>query len=255
MNTSGTKTVKLRLEGVSVVRPRAANPQVLEAIDLEVFEGEALAVVGPSGAGKSTLLRVMNDLEAVSAGRILLDGVPIADLAPHLLRRRVGLVFQVPRALCRSVADDLSYGPRAAGRTPTRDALRLALERVGLDAAHLDRSMDHLSVGEQQRVALARALMNEPEVLLLDEPTSALDPANAQALLALLGALKRATTAGGRLTIVFVTHSLEQARALGDRVALLQGGKLLEVATAERFFSEEAGPETRAFLESGKAPG
>ncbi len=243
--------VKLRLESVRVVRPRAADPEVLKGVDLDVHEGEALAVVGPSGSGKSTLLRVMNDLEAPTAGRVLLDGVPTSEIAPHELRRRVGLVFQVPRSLCATVADELAYGPRVNGAPrPGRDALEPALGQVGLAPACLGRSMDELSVGEQQRVALARALMNRPEVLLLDEPTSALDAGTAQALIALLGGLKRQQE--GRLTIVFVTHSLEQARLLGDRTALVQAGRVVEVAPSERFFGAEAAPATRAFLDSGR---
>lgn len=246
--------VKLRLEAVRVVRPRAADPDVLKGIDLDVHEGEALAVVGPSGSGKTTLLRVMNDLEAPTAGRVLLDGVPVSQLAPHDLRRRVGLVFQVPRALCATVAEELVFGPRVTERRlPAPEALAPALVRVGLAAAHLDRCMEELSVGEQQRVALARALMNEPEVLLLDEPTSALDAGSAQALMTLLGALKRERA--GHLTIVFVTHSLEQARVLGDRTALVQAGRLVEVARREHFFGGDAAPATRAFLASGRDPG
>lgn len=246
--------VKLRLEAVRVVRPRAADPDVLKSVDLDVHEGEALALVGPSGSGKTTLLRVMNDLEAPTAGRVLLDGVPVGEIPPHVLRRRVGLVFQVPRSLCPTVADELTYGPRVSGgRLPERDALAPALEQVGLRPTCLDRSMDELSVGEQQRVALARALMNGPEVLLLDEPTSALDVATAQGLIALLGALKRQRA--GQLTIVFVTHSLEQARVLGDRTALVQAGRIVEVAPTERFFGDGAAPATRAFLESGRHAG
>jgi putative ABC transport system ATP-binding protein len=241
--------VKLRLEGVSVVRPHAADPQVLKGIDLEAHEGEALALVGPSGAGKSTILRVMNDLEAPSAGRVLLDGVPVSDIPPHALRRRVGLVFQVPSSLCATIADELSYGPRLARRAPARADLEAALARVGLPAVHLDRAMGQLSLGEQQRVALARALMNEPEVLLLDEPTSALDPASAQGLLGLLRGLR-----GPTLTIVFVSHVMEQARALADRIALVQGGRVVEVAPTSRFFGPDAAQATREFLDSGRQP-
>jgi ABC-type methionine transport system ATPase subunit len=120
---------------------------------------------------------------------------------------------------------------------------------VGLAEALLDRPMAQLSTGEQQRVSIARALQNRPEVLLLDEPTSALDPGSASALLALLADLK-ASAAG--LTLVVVTHGLAQAQALADRIALLEAGKVVEVAATAAFFGESAGPRARAFVASGR---
>lgn len=237
------RRVKLRLEGVSVRyagRPGAA----LEGVDLEVREGEVLAVVGPSGAGKSTLLRALNDLEPVASGRALLDGVPLEAIAPHEVRRRVGLVPQVPVSLADTVAGEVAFGPRLRGERGLDDpaAQAAALARVGLDPSFLPRPLARLSVGEQQRVCLARALANSPEVLLLDEPTSALDAGTAHGLLSLLAQLR----AG--LTVVLVTHALEHARALADRVALVQGGRVVDVAATARFFGPDASPAARAFV-------
>lgn len=235
--------IKLRLEGVSV--RRAGGAAALEGVDLEVHAGEVLVVVGPSGAGKTTLLRVMNELEPATAGRVLLDGVPTSALAPAELRRRVGLVPQVPRPLARDVAGELAFGPRLRGEAPGRADLARGLEEVGLPAGFLGRPMGRLSIGEQQRVAFARAWLNRPEVLLLDEPTSALDPKAAEALLALIGRLARTPPAPA---VVLVTHTLAQARALGDRVALLEGGRLVEVAPAAAFFEAPREAATRRFL-------
>ncbi len=242
-------SVKLRAEGLRVVRPDGRV--VLDGVDLDVLAGEALALVGPSGAGKTTLLRLLDDLEAPTAGRVLLDGVPVTEIPPAALRRRVGYVAQVPRSLASAVADELAFGPRLAGREPPRAELADALAGVGLPAATLERPMERLSQGEQQRVAIARALVLRPEVLLLDEPTSALDPAAAQSLLALLAALRRSARG---LTLVVVTHGLEQARQLADRIALLQAGRITDVAPTATFFGAEAGAAARAFLDSGRLP-
>jgi ABC-type proline/glycine betaine transport system ATPase subunit len=134
--------------------------------------GSITAVVGPSGAGKSTLLRAINRLIEPTAGEVYLDGEPTSGMDPLDLRRRVGMVFQLPALFGATVEEATLYGARLAGKDA--DAGRL-LEMAGLDASFKDKAPQALSVGEQQRVSIARALALEPEALLMDEPTSALD--------------------------------------------------------------------------------
>ncbi|BDG61591.1 phosphate ABC transporter ATP-binding protein [Caldinitratiruptor microaerophilus] len=242
----------IRVVGLSVWYGTA---RALRGISLEVAPGEILALVGPSGCGKSTLLRCLNRLHDLNpavrvAGRVLLDGEDIyaRGVDPAAVRRRVGMVMQRPVPLPGSIADNVTFGPRLWG---IRDPERLqaiaerALRRAGLwdeVRRRLGRPASDLSGGQQQRLCLARALALEPEVLLLDEPTSALDPSSAGLLERLLAGLR------GRHTLVLVTHDLDQARRLADRVALLIGGELVECADTVRFFERPADPRTVRFL-------
>src|SRR4051812_3581241 len=146
--------------------------EILKGVSAGVPEDGITSVVGPSGAGKSTLLRAINRLIEPTGGEVYLDGTPTSTMDPLMLRRRIGMVFQLPALFGASVEDAILYGVRLAGRST--DAGRL-LEMVGLDASFKSRDPQTLSVGQQQRVSIARALALEPEVLLMDEPTSALD--------------------------------------------------------------------------------
>lgn len=172
-------------------------------------------IVGPSGAGKTSLLRCLNRLEEPTGGSVLLDGRDIRSLEPTLLRRRVGMIFQVPIVLPGDVRANLGYGLDGIADTGLVDALR----RADLDPAFLDRASDTLSVGQAQRVCIARALVREPEVLLMDEPTSALDKSATARIEELIVGLARSG-----LTVVVVTHDLAQAERVGDRAVLLVGG-------------------------------
>lgn len=202
------------LDEVTVIRGRA---RLLQEVSTHISPGRCTAVVGPSGAGKSTLLRVLNRLEEPTTGRVLLDGVPIAETDVLALRRRVGLVAQRPVLLTDRVADETRVG------RPDLSAQRVVelLARVGLPAGFGERRTAELSGGEAQRACLARALAVEPEVLLLDEPTSALDGPNA----ALITELARDhVTAGG--TVVLASHNLAVVRSVADWVLVLDGGRV-----------------------------
>lgn len=220
--------------------------EVLRDLDVAVREGEVFAVMGPSGAGKSTLLRLFNRLEDPDRGVILLDDRPLTELPVTQLRRRVGMVFQSPALFEGSVADNVAYGPRLESRSATRceeDVERL-LSLVGLDPSLASRSAEDLSLGQQQRVAIARALANEPDVLLLDEPTSALDPTNTARILELVRGLK------GRLglTVVFVTHAVEQAERIADRAMLLVAGRKIEEGPPQQLVHSPRELTTRRFV-------
>jgi putative ABC transport system ATP-binding protein len=188
---------------------------VLRGLDLTLGEG-ATAILGPSGCGKSTLLRLLNRLADPDEGEVRFHGTDVRRLDPLELRRRVGLVPQLPAPVPGSVADNVCFGPRLHGREadPTRP-----LELAGLDASFADRDASRLSVGEQQRVMLARALALEPEVLLLDEPTAALD-AGAK------GAVEQALAGLPDVSLILVTHEAAQAERLARRIVRLHEGRV-----------------------------
>ena len=197
---------------------RRGETLVLDALTFGIAEG-ATCVAGPSGAGKSTLLRLFNRLADPVAGSVRYRGRDVRAYDVLSLRREVGLVPQLPALLDGTVAMNVGFGARLAGKgADVRSALGLA----GLDESFADRSAGRLSVGEQQRVMLARALALEPKVLLLDEPTSALDERSKAAVEATLLDLRERLS----LSFVFVTHELAQAERLADRIVWLDGGRL-----------------------------
>lgn len=189
---------------------------MLRGIDARFAAGRVTAVIGPSGAGKTSLLRCLNRLEEPDRGRVLLDGSDIRTLAPTELRKRVGMVFQTPLLFEGGVKANLAYGLDDADE----EDLRAALRDAGLKEEFLARDSSALSVGQAQRVCIARCLVRRPEVLLMDEPTSALDKDAA----ARVESLTRSLAERG-LTIVLVTHNLEQARRVADTALLLVDGR------------------------------
>jgi putative ABC transport system ATP-binding protein len=213
---------------------------ILKDVDAGMPDGEITAVVGPSGAGKSTLLRAINRLIEPSSGEIYLDGEPTSVLDPLELRRRVGMVFQIPALFGSSVEEAVLYGARLSGRDADPKQL---LDMVGLEASLAERDPRALSVGQQQRVSVARALALEPEALLLDEPTSALDEAARRRIEDLVRDLN--VTLG--LTMVFVSHDLSQVERVADRVVLMADGRSVGEWSREDFFST-AGERARQFI-------
>jgi putative ABC transport system ATP-binding protein len=213
--------VLFELEDVTAVR---GGRVVLKGLRAHLADG-ATGIVGPSGAGKSTLLRLLNRLADPAGGAVRYRGRDLRDLDVLALRRDVGLVPQLPALLEGTVADNVLYGPRLAGRDADVETnLRLA----GLDPRFGARRADALSVGEQQRVMLARTLALAPSVLLLDEPTSALDDATTAAIETTLGDLRDRLG----LSFVLVTHDLDQAARLADRILVLGHGELRETSVA-----------------------
>src|SRR3954465_4336179 len=210
----------LTLEDVVVERGAV---RVLDGVSAQFLPGRCTAVAGPSGAGKSTLLRLLDRLEEPTAGRVMLQGRPLPSYDVLEVRRRVGLVQQVPVLLGDTVLEDLRTGRPGLTEDEAVDLLR----RVGLADQALTRETASLSGGEAQRLCLGRALAVGPEVLLLDEPTSALDAVAAMSVERVV----RALVADG-LTAVLVSHDLRQARRLADDVPVLRGGRVEEAGPA-----------------------
>ncbi|MGW5111272.1 ABC transporter ATP-binding protein [Nocardia sp. NPDC004123] len=198
------------------------STSVLVEADATFAAGRCTAVVGPSGAGKTTLLRLLNRFGEPDSGRVLLDGIPVADLDVLALRRQVGLVPQRPVLLTDTVAEEVRVG-----RAVDYERVGELLGAVGLPDGFAARRCAELSGGEAQRVCLARALAVEPRVLLLDEPTSALDGASAVAI----GALIRAHVAAGG-SVVLVSHDPGFVAEVADEVWTLAAGRLTRGAEA-----------------------
>src|SRR4051794_33295794 len=194
------------------VRVHRGGTEILRGVDLVFEPGRRYVLIGASGAGKSTLLRLLNRLDDPDGGGLAIGKVALMALPVRVVRAAVGLVFQAPRPLPGTLAENLAYPFAVRGRAvPKVEALAGMLDEGGLDPAWLDREASALSGGERQRLAIAAGLGISPEILALDEPTSALDPASANRVAAMLE--RRA--ASGLRTIV-VTHNREQAARLGD---------------------------------------
>ena len=216
----------IRFDGVSKTYPDGTIG--VGHLDLDVAPGELLCLVGPSGCGKTTTMKMVNRLVEPTTGRVLLEGSDVADVPPAELRRRIGYVIQqVGLFPHQRVADNVATVPRLLGWDRRRAAARAdeLLELVGLDpATYRDRWPAQLSGGQRQRVGVARALAADPPVLLMDEPFSAIDPIARSRLQQEFLRVQRSV----RKTIVFVTHDLDEAVLLADRVAVLGPGGVLE---------------------------
>jgi len=227
----------------------AAGPRVvLDGIDLDVDRHRCVVLVGASGSGKSTLLRVVNLLDEVDDGQILLDGEDVADprLDANAVRARMGMVFQAYNLFPHMrVLDNVTLAPRLVHGRPAAEAEEAAvamLRRVGLGHKTLAYP-DQLSGGEQQRAAIARALVNGPELLLLDEVTSALDPELVGEVLDLLTELR-----GEGRTMLVATHEMGFARRVADEVCFLHAGRVHERGTPEQVLGDPQRERTREFL-------
>ncbi len=201
---------------------------IVDHANMTVAPAEVMTIVGPSGAGKSSLLRLINRLDEPSEGSVFVDGVDYHEISARELRRRVGMIMQMPYLFPGTVAENIRFGPMQRGETLADDVIEALLERVGLSGFG-ERPVDRLSGGEAQRVAIARALANEPEVLLLDEPTSALDEEAKTAVEKLLVEIIRAEG----LTCIWVTHDRAQAARMGDRVVQMENGRIIRIGTPE----------------------
>lgn len=235
------------LEAKNIIKDYGGG-QVLSDVSLQLHKGEVIVLVGPSGCGKSTFLRCMNGLEQIQSGQILLDGEVITEGKTDWtkVRQKIGMVFQSYDLFPHmSVIDNVTLGPvKVQGRDKqevTQEAEKL-LERVGL-LDKKDAYPRQLSGGQKQRVAIVRALILKPEILLFDEVTAALDPEMVREVLDVILEL-----ASGGYTMLIVTHEMQFARAVADRIVFIDGGKIVESDTPESFFTQPKTDRARRFL-------
>ncbi len=235
----------IKLEGI---HKSFGDNVVLDGIDLSVQAGETLVVIGPSGSGKSTLLRCINLLEPIDSGRVFLEGEELTARGAKVaqVRQRIGIVFQQFNLFPHlRVIDNLTLGARRVKKMPRKEAEARALDllaRVGLPEKA--REYPHqLSGGQQQRVAIARALVMEPHVMLFDEVTSALDPELVGEVLVVMRDL-----AQSGMTMVVVTHEMQFAREVGDRLVFMDEGHIVEQGVPAEVLDNPQQERTKRFL-------
>ena len=225
---------------------------VLKDINIEVDRGEVLVVIGPSGSGKSTLCRTINRLETIDSGEILIEGKPLPQEGKELTRTRaeLGMVFQQFNLFAhKTILDNVTLGPTEVLGVSKAEAEKRAMEllsRVGV-AEQAGKVPAQLSGGQQQRVAIARSLAMNPKAMLFDEPTSALDPEMINEVLDVMVELAR-----GGMTMVVITHEMNFARRVADRVIFMADGAIVEEGAPDEFFNHPKTQRARDFLNSIK---
>ena len=223
---------------------------VLKDINLEVDKGEVLVIIGPSGSGKSTLCRTINRLETIDSGDILIEGKPLPQEGKELagMRSELGMVFQQFNLFSHmTILENVTLGPTEVLGASKEEAKRTAMEllgRVGV-AEQADKVPAQLSGGQQQRVAIDRSLAMHPKAMLFDEPTSALDPEMINEVLDVMVGLAKQG-----MTMVVVTHEMNFARRVADRVVFMADGQILEQGAPDEFFDHPRTARAKEFLDS-----
>lgn len=233
---------------VSDLYKKFGHLEVLNGVDIDIYEGEVAVVIGPSGSGKSTFLRCLNGLEDITSGRVVVDGVDITSKKTNInkLRERVGMVFQHFNLFKNlDVIKNLMLAPvdlKKATKAQAKERAIEMLRRVGLEEkAYVYPSQ--LSGGQKQRVAIARALCMNPDIMLFDEPTSALDP---EMVGEVLKVMKQLAEEG--MTMVVVTHEMGFAKDVADRVIFMADGVIVEEGTPDELFGNPKNERTKEFL-------
>lgn len=242
----------IRLEGITKRFGAVGKPSV-DDVTIEMPEGTTTALIGPSGCGKTTTMRMINRMVEPSAGRIFIEGQDVTGLDPVTLRRRIGYVIQqIGLFPHMTVAENIGTVPHLLGWSRAKIEKRIdeLLELVGLEPERFRSMMPHrLSGGQRQRVGVARALAADPPVMLMDEPFGAIDPIARERLQdEFKEILKRV-----RKTIVMVTHDLDEAMKMGDRVAIMRDGRLIQYATPDEILAAPADAFVEAFVGPDRA--
>jgi len=231
-----------------------ANVQVIKNVNLDIEKNKVTAIIGPSGCGKSTLIKSINRMldiipEAKVSGTISLDGENIHNMDETLLRKRIGMVFQIPNPFPKSIFENVAYGLKIHKMFKNKEEIYFKVEKALRQAALWDEVKDNLdkfaldlSGGQQQRLCIARCIVLEPEVILFDEPCSALDPIATAKIEELIENLKQS------YTIIIVTHNMQQAARISDYTAFLYLGKLVEFGPTERIFTTPQNKMTEQYL-------
>ncbi len=238
---------KIQLE-IKNLTKKFDNNVILNGLDFTVKQGEVVVVLGPSGCGKSTLLRCINGLESINEGSVLLEGEPITANGKNmsLMRQKIGMVFQsydlFPH---KTIIDNITLAPIKVQKRKKSEVVEEAesiLKRVGL-LDKKDAYPRQLSGGQKQRVAICRALCMHPDVMLFDEVTAALDPEMVREVLDVIMEL-----ADAGMTMMIVTHEMQFAKAVADRVLFIDGGKIIENCSPDEFFTQPKTDRAKEFL-------
>ncbi len=250
-STATTAEPMIRLERITKAFPGQKRPAV-DNLDMDIPAGEIVVLVGPSGCGKTTTMRLINRLIEPTSGRIVLEGEDVTKVNPDQLRRRIGYVIQqVGLFPHQTISDNIATVPRMLGWEQKRIQARVdeLLAMVGLDpATYRDRYPKHLSGGQRQRAGVARALSADPPVMLMDEPFGAIDPITRDRLQNEFLRLQETI----RKTIIFVTHDIDEAIKMGDRIAILrEGSQIAQYDTPERVLSAPADDFVADFIGAG----
>ncbi|MEQ9115426.1 MAG: amino acid ABC transporter ATP-binding protein [Rickettsiales bacterium] len=213
---------------------------ILRDVNLEIKTGEVVSIIGPSGSGKSTLIRSINYLDAPDSGEVIIDSQKLSNNNQKQIRKNIGMVFQSFNLFSNmSVLENIVFAPIKVLKTSRKDAVKEAkilLKKVGLQNFG-DKNPQDLSGGQKQRVAIARALAMNPKIMLFDEPTSSLDPEMIKEVLEVIESF-----AHKGMTILIVTHELDFAKRISDKIVFLDDGKIIEVSNPSSFFKK---PKTR----------
>jgi osmoprotectant transport system ATP-binding protein len=248
-NTQTTETM-IRLENLTKVFPNQDEPAV-DDLSMDIYEGEIVVLVGPSGCGKTTTMKMINRLIEPSSGRIFLQGEDVTNVNSDKLRRRIGYVIQqIGLFPHMTIADNIATVPKMLGWDKKRisDRTDELLETVGIDLSYRDRYPKELSGGQRQRIGVARAMAADPSVLLMDEPFGAIDPITRDRLQDEFLRLQQEI----RKTIVFVTHDIDEAIKMGDRIAILkQQSKIAQYDTPEKILTDPADDFVADFIGGG----
>ena len=245
--TAGTPIIQLKH-----VEKHFGKLHVLKDINLDVGKGEVLVIIGPSGSGKSTLCRTINRLETIDSGEILIDGKPLPKEGKDLakMRSELGMVFQQFNLFSHmTILENVTLGPTDVLGVSKEEAKKTAMDllaRVGV-AEQAEKVPAQLSGGQQQRVAIARSLAMHPKAMLFDEPTSALDPEMINEVLDVMVGLARQG-----MTMVVVTHEMNFARRVADRVVFMADGQIVEQGSPDEFFDHPKSARAQEFLDSIK---
>ena len=242
--------VMIRLENLTKRFPGQDEPAV-EELTMDIYDGEIVVLVGPSGCGKTTTMKMINRIIEPTGGKIFLEGEDVTNVNPDKLRRRMGYVIQqIGLFPHMTIADNIATVPRMLGWDKNRISERVdeLLETVGLNSSFKSRYPKELSGGQRQRIGVARAMAADPPVLLMDEPFGAIDPITRERLqdefLRLQEEIKK--------TIVFVTHDIDEAIKMGDRIAILQQrSRIAQYDTPERILTDPANEFVEEFIGSG----
>ena len=240
----------IRLENLTKVFPAQDEPAVAD-LSMEIYEGEIVVLVGPSGCGKTTTMKMINRIIEPTSGRIFLEGEDVTKSNPDKLRRRIGYVIQqIGLFPHMTIADNIATVPRMLGWDKKRisDRIDELLETVGMDLSYRSRYPKELSGGQRQRIGVARAMAADPPVLLMDEPFGAIDPITRDRLQDEFLRLQEEI----RKTIVFVTHDIDEAIKMGDRIAILKHQSVIaQYDTPERILTDPADEFVQDFIGSG----